>query len=144
MKGKPTGAAADMPTGVARMDGVDTRLKAAGHFEHYRYGDVSAREGRDVHRVGARGPDPPVGRVVAEDDRAPHPRQSAHRLAEMVVEAVDGGAGIGLREHLDEQLERPDPEIAAAFGDNVGAHVTPPGRQAGRELRGVRVHQPEA
>ena len=32
-----------MPTGVARMDHVDTRLQAAKHKEHWRYGDVSAR-----------------------------------------------------------------------------------------------------
>jgi hypothetical protein len=32
-----------LPGGVARMDGIDTRLQSAGYREHHRYGDVSAR-----------------------------------------------------------------------------------------------------
>lgn len=36
-------AAARLPMGVARMPGVDDRLQARNHREHFRYGDVSAR-----------------------------------------------------------------------------------------------------
>jgi hypothetical protein len=33
----------------------------------------------------------------------------------MVIEAVDGDAGLGLGQHLDEQLERADAEIGTTL-----------------------------
>ena len=49
--------------------------------------------------------------VVAEDHRPAHPRQPAHRVAQPVVEVVAVRRGVfGLRQDLDEQLERVDPD----------------------------------
>lgn len=59
----------DLPGGVTRMDGVDTRLKGAGLQEHHRYGDVSARI-MAVKALLNSGIQNPIGNAVHHNDEA--------------------------------------------------------------------------
>ena len=50
----------------------------------------------------------PAGVVVAEDDRAAHLRQAAHRLRQARVELLRAVVAVDLREDVVEELERGD------------------------------------
>ena len=70
---------------------------------HVRVGELL-----EIESVRAGGAYPAPRGVVAEDHRSAHPREAADRLAQPVVEVGARRVALGLREHLDEQLERLD------------------------------------
>ncbi len=63
------GIGRNLPGGVARMDGVDTRLQSDGKREHHRYGDVSARI-MAVKALLNSGIQNPIGNAVHHNDEA--------------------------------------------------------------------------
>ena len=69
-------------------------------------GHVRVGEAVEVEPVRARRAHAPARLVVAEDHRAVHRGEPAHRLAQRRVERVGGAVGLRAREQLDERLER--------------------------------------